>query len=223
MDSIEHRPAGKFTCDPPAKLFEGSGVFDVEGFDQGKCLAGARRRVPYGLGTGIVGLALVLGAAWLLRRRVARTSLGTAVRGEWSGEDGADHGRPGDEPRAWWRPARTAKLLFVLAWVVTSATTLWARQTPDALLRASSFIGALLTAAFWLMPTIAVYCMAVRNQSMVVAWGCMVAVLEVWLWFGLATDRHSTAAIGPFLLGWIFLPICIATVAILRWTVKTGR
>ena len=98
------------------------------------------------------------------------------------------------------------KAAFVVLAVVVGASVLWVRQTPDALLRVNSYSAALAEVAFWAAPTVLLYVLIARRRSAVVAGGAalVVSVPLGWWWF--ATDRHSTASLGPAMVGWLFGP-----------------
>src|SRR5947209_2466252 len=51
-----------------------------------------------------------------------------------------------------------------IAAILVSAVILFARQSPDALMRSSSFGGALATVAFWDLPALAVYVAFARSR-----------------------------------------------------------
>ena len=70
---------------------------------------------------------------------------------------------------------------FIVVAVVGSASVLWLRQADDALLRADSFAAAI----------------------------AGVLLLLIWGWWRSATDWHSTAALGPGLLGWLLVPVVV--------------
>ena len=96
---------------------------------------------------------------------------------------------------------------------LASASILWARQTPDALLRASSFVGAMGQVAVFLAPTAIVYLLVLRSSVGALAWGLIIAASNSAMWWSVARDRHSTASIGPALLGWALLPVLIGLTA----------
>lgn len=99
-----------------------------------------------------------------------------------------------------------AKVAFVAVAIVVSAVVLWTQQSDDALLRASSFPAALVEVAFWAFPGLVLYLVVARRPIAVAVEGLLIVGLLVAQWFASATDRHSTASLGPFLLGWALIP-----------------
>ena len=98
------------------------------------------------------------------------------------------------------------KLSFVVGTVVSSATVLWARQTPDALLAAESWSGAVVTVMLFAAPGLALYLWLATTRPAILIEGLLVSALTIGQWWTSATDWHSTASLGPGLLGWIFVP-----------------
>jgi hypothetical protein len=114
--------------------------------------------------------------------------------------------------RGW---SHVAKFGFVVAAVVASAVVLWSRQTDNALLRTDSFPAAMREVSFFAFPGLALYLVFARQVATVVIEGFAIAGLLVAQWWTSATDRHSTAGIGPFFVGWLVVP----AVVLLSWVV----
>ena len=102
--------------------------------------------------------------------------------------------------------------------VVASATVLWMRQNDRALLGVDSYTGALAEVAFWAAPTLLLFVGLIRNTIAVGVVGAALAVLSSAVWWGSATDWHSTASLGPGLCGWFLGPAVVgAGAAASRW------
>lgn len=99
-----------------------------------------------------------------------------------------------------------AKVAVVSVAIVVSAVVLWTQQSGDALLGASSFPGAVIEVAFFSFPGLVLYLVFARRPVAVVVEGLLIVGLLIAQWFASATDRHSTASLGPFLLGWMLIP-----------------
>jgi hypothetical protein len=105
------------------------------------------------------------------------------------------------------RDRLVVKGAFALFAIVAATVVLWARQTPDALLRVHSFAGGLAQVTFWALPTIALYLVVERASSVIIlVEGCLLVGLLVGGWWLYSTDSHSTASIGPAVGGWIVGP-----------------
>lgn len=116
------------------------------------------------------------------------------------------HSTPRGRPRLVGRHRLVAKLAVVVAAVGIGAAVLWLRQTPEALLRVDSFAGAALQVAFWAAPGLFLYLLLARNPAAIVAEGGALIALLAWSWWSSATERHSTASLGPAMTGWFLAP-----------------
>jgi hypothetical protein len=113
--------------------------------------------------------------------------------------------------RRTWPEAPIAARAGVLGVIVgVSATVLWTEQTPDALLRAKSYAGAVLEVLFWAIPVVVLYLLLARSVFATVILGGVIAAVLTAQWAYSASDRASTAGIGPGLVGWFFLPIVLS-------------
>ena len=101
------------------------------------------------------------------------------------------------------------KVVVIASSILAAATVLWMRQTPDALLRVESLGGAVTEVAFWSAPTFVLYVLLARARVVVIGEGLMLAAILVAGWWSHATDRHSTAALGPAGLGWLVGPAAV--------------
>jgi hypothetical protein len=99
-----------------------------------------------------------------------------------------------------------SKAVIASGAVLLSAAALWSQQTNDALLRVHSFPGAVAEVLFWGLPALVVYVLVARRPTAVFLLGAVLVVSLVAQWWSSATDRHSTASLGPGLLGWFALP-----------------
>src|SRR5437868_3009000 len=97
--------------------------------------------------------------------------------------------------------------------VIVCSVVLWARQTDEALMRVGSFPGALAEVAFYAIPTVGLFLALPRSAVACAAVGGAVSALLVAQWWGTASDRHSTASLGPFVTGWIIGPCLIGFAA----------
>src|SRR5690349_20272312 len=86
---------------------------------------------------------------------------------------------------------------FVGVAVVGSAMVLWQRQTSDALLRVKSFPGAILEVAFWALPGLVLYLALARRPVVVIVEGVVICAVLIAQWTESATERSSTASLGP--------------------------
>jgi hypothetical protein len=98
------------------------------------------------------------------------------------------------------------RLAGAIAAVGLASTALWLRQADDALLRASSFGEACKQTALFAAPTIVLYVLLVRSDIGSMVAGALLGGLLIATWWGAATDWHSTASVGPALMGWLLGP-----------------
>jgi hypothetical protein len=106
--------------------------------------------------------------------------------------------------------------------VVGASITLWLRQTSDALLRVSSFPGAISEVVVYALPTLVVFVVIGSSQARVFIWGSVIAVLTIWMWSSVANDRHSTASIGPVVLLCFLLPFTMLFCAAVSYLVRNS-
>jgi hypothetical protein len=97
---------------------------------------------------------------------------------------------------------------------------LWFRQTDDALLRVSSFPGAVGQAAFWLLPSLVLYLAIVWTSRAASVIGGAMTGLMAWQWWVSATDWHSTASLGPGVTGFFAIPTIVVAGALLPGAVR---
>jgi hypothetical protein len=114
------------------------------------------------------------------------------------------------------------RLIVVAVTWLACAVVLWARQSSEALLAVSSFAGAVGEVGVFLGPSAAIYLLLQRSWPGTVVWGLLIAGLNLPMWWSVATDRHSTASLGPGLLDWALLPVSIVlfTIAALLWRTR---
>ena len=105
-------------------------------------------------------------------------------------------------------------LIFGLGIVLVSSVVLLARSTPDALMGADSPVGAVRTVGFCALPTLLLYTALIRGKWLVPIAGLALAIWLAQMWWGVATDWHSTASLGPFFQGWLLGPAVVVTVAV---------
>jgi hypothetical protein len=101
---------------------------------------------------------------------------------------------------------RFLKFAFAVGTVVVSAEVLWARQTPEALLGADSRSDAIFTVLLFAAPGFALYLGLATSRVAIVIEGTAISALTIAQWWISATDWHSTASLGPGLLGWMLVP-----------------
>ncbi len=105
---------------------------------------------------------------------------------------------------------------FVLVAVVASAAVLYFRGTSDALLAPDSFVGAIFTVSFWVLPALALYLLIPWSVVAIVIEGLLFIALFVTTWWSSATDRaHSTASFGPGIASWIIAPMIVVVGAVI--------
>ncbi len=106
------------------------------------------------------------------------------------------------------------RIAVVVVVTLSAAWALWSRQTPDALLRVDSFVGAIGEVAFWSLPAFVVFLVCAR-RPLALALCAAVLCLTPLQWWSSATDRHSTAGIGPGFLAMLTIVaevvICVTT------------
>lgn len=108
------------------------------------------------------------------------------------------------------------KVVVIASSILAAATVLWIRQTPDALLRVESFGGAITEVAFWSAPTFVLYVVLARSRVAVFGQGLVLAAILVAGWWSYATDRHSTASLGPVGTGWFVGPAVVIGVRLVE-------
>jgi sterol desaturase/sphingolipid hydroxylase (fatty acid hydroxylase superfamily) len=109
------------------------------------------------------------------------------------------------------RRMRSVRRLFAriasgTAVVVVSALALWFRQNSEATLRVNSFYDAMSQSLFWSAPTVVLVVTLFRLRSFLMLATLGATVGLGLTWWGTARNWHSTAAVGPALMGWIVLP-----------------
>jgi hypothetical protein len=101
------------------------------------------------------------------------------------------------------------KLILAAAAVVVSGAVLWFHQSTDALLGGSSFWEALGVTLFAATPGLLLYVALAHGRVASVIEGLIIRGIMGAQWWYSATDHHSTAGIGPFLIGWLLIPTIV--------------
>jgi hypothetical protein len=90
---------------------------------------------------------------------------------------------------------------------------LWLHQTDLALLRVDSYGAAVGQAGFWAAPSVVLYLGLVWSRRSAAQVGALLTAVLFLQWWSSATDQHSTASLGPGLVGWFFGPVAVVLVA----------
>jgi hypothetical protein len=106
--------------------------------------------------------------------------------------------------------------------VVVPAVILWLHQTPDTLLRVGSPWEAIAEVAFWSAPALALCAFGLRHWSTLILGGVAATAALSAQWWSSSTDWHSTASIGPMMVGWMLLPGALLVLRALELRVERG-
>jgi hypothetical protein len=109
-----------------------------------------------------------------------------------------------------------AKLTGSVVLVAACGLVLWIRQSADALLRVDSYGEAVAQVGFWVAPTALLYLVLPRSRRPSVEVAVILTVVLVLQRWASATDWHSTASIGPGMVGWLFGPALVLVAAALE-------
>jgi hypothetical protein len=115
------------------------------------------------------------------------------------------------------------KSLVIAVAVLCSAGVVMWRQTPDALLRVGSFPSAVSQVVFWSSPALALYVLVVWSRAAIITAGLALVAILTATWWSSATDWHSTAALGPGLVGFVALPVLMIAAGSLEAVVAWRR
>lgn len=116
-----------------------------------------------------------------------------------------------------------AKSMIVVGVAVVSAGILSIRKTSRTLLRVGSFGGAVAEVVFWAAPGIVAFVVVPRRWLGLSVSTVLLGGLTVVQWWSSSIDRSSTASVGPFITGWMIVPVLLGAGGIGSWAVHRSR
>jgi hypothetical protein len=114
------------------------------------------------------------------------------------------------------------RVAFAVAAVLGSALLMWLRQSDDALL-GGSLPEVVLSVVLFGFPGLLLYLALARSATTVIAGGVLVTGALMAQWWVSARDWHSTASLGPGIVGWIYLPSIVIAVALAPGLLRSVR